>query len=152
FNSKGQVIGINTAIFSPGRSALTGSGFNIGIGFAIPINLAKHVLTELKEHQRVTRGLLGVLIQRIDDDLATAFGLPSADGALVADIIDGSPAGAAGFKRRDVILSYDGVEVRDHDQLPLLVANTPVGKAVKVQVLRDGKRLTLTPLIAELKD
>jgi serine protease Do len=152
FNTRGQVVGINTAIFSPGRSQFGGTGFNIGIGFAIPINLARRVLAQLAQHGKVTRGLLGVLIQRVDADIAQVLKLAVPDGALVSDVMRESPAAQAGFKRRDVILKFNNTAVRDHDDLPLMVANTTIGSKVPVQVMRDGKLIELSVTIAELKD
>lgn len=152
-NSKGQVIGVNTAIFSPGsRSQFGASGFNIGIGFAAPINLVKGVVSQLKEHGRVTRGLLGVIIQRVDADVAEALGLPNAKGALIADIMPNSPAGNAGIERKDVIVKFGGREIKNHDELPLLVADTPVGTVVEMEVVRDGKLITFEAKIDELKE
>ena len=152
FNVHGQVVGINTAIFSPGRAQFGGPGFNIGIGFAIPINLVKGILTQLKDQGKVTRGLLGVMIQKIDSDTAEALGLAAPNGALVSDIIPDTPAGRAGFKRKDVIVGYNGQPVNDHDELPLMVATTPVGSTAKIDILRDGKPMTLTAQINEMKD
>lgn len=152
FNSRGQVIGINTAIFSPGRNQFGGTGFNIGIGFAIPINMARDILQQLKDTGRVTRGLLGVIIQNIDADMAEALGLKEAQGALVAEVVPGSPALLAGFKQGDIILEYDDQPVQDHDDLPLLVASTELNSVVDVTIIRDGKKRTLTPKIAELKE
>lgn len=151
FNTRGQVIGINSAIFSPGRAGPGGTGFNIGIGFSIPINLAKDVLTQIKDRGRVTRGLLGVMIQEVSAEIAQAMHLPTNDGALVGDVIAESPAGAAGIKRGDVITSFDGQAIRDHDDLPLIVARTPIGKKVKVALLRDGKSLTVESIVTEMK-
>ena len=150
FNARGQVVGINTAIFSPGRGQFGGTGFNIGIGFAIPINLAKSVIDQLKTSGKVTRGMLGVIIQNVTPDLAGALHLKEARGALVADVMKGSPAEKADFKLKDIIIRYDGQLVREHDNLPLLVANTTIGKVVEVDILRDGKPLTLKPKIVEL--
>ncbi len=150
FNDKGQVIGINTAIYSPGRSQFGGQGFNIGIGFAIPINMARVILNQLKNDGKVTRGLLGVIIQNIDQDLAMALGGSALEGALVADVIDDTPAGKAGFKVKDIIVSYDGAKVFEHDDLPIMVANTPVGATVPVEVVRGGKKILLYPTITEL--
>lgn len=152
FNAKGEVIGVNTAIYSPGRSAYSGGGFNIGIGFAIPINLVKSIILQLKEHGKVTRGLLGVVIQQIDNDIAQILGLPTPDGALVADVIGGSPAEAVGFQRKDVIVSYAGKPVKDYDALPLMVANSRIGSQVDIGVLRNGKKMTLSVTIGELKE
>ena len=151
FNTRGQVVGINTAIFSPARSN-TGQGFNIGIGFAIPINLAREVLLQLKEHGRVIRGLLGVIIQAVNKDVAEALGIPEQQGALVADVMKDSPAKKAGFKRKDIIISFDGKKIKEHTDLPLIVARTPVGKKVDVEVLREGKKITLNPRIDEMKE
>lgn len=152
FNTKGQVVGINTAIFSPGRSQFGGTGFNIGIGFAIPVNLARGVITQLAQFGKVTRGLLGVLIQRVDNDIATIFSLETPDGALVSDVMKGSPAASAGFKRRDIIVKFGKTAIRDHEDLPLLVASTAIGTQVPVEVIRDGKPMILQVTIAELKD
>ena len=152
FNTRGQVVGVNTAIFTPGRSQIGGSGFNIGIGFAIPINLVQGVVTQIKERGKVTRGLLGVIIQPLDKDVAEALGLKSSDGALVADVNENTPASVAGFQRKDVILSFDGKKIADYDDLPVLVGDTPVGKSVKIELLRNGELRTLTTTIAEMKD
>lgn len=150
FNVQGQVIGVNTAIFSPGRSG--GAAFNIGIGFAVPINLVRSVILQLKEHGRVTRGLLGVIIQQIDNDLAQLLNLSNADGALVADIMEDTPASQADFKRKDVIVSFNGQKVKDYDDLPLMVANTKIGSKVNVGIIRDGQEKTLVVTIGELKE
>lgn len=153
FNSKGQVIGINTAIFSPGKLQYGGgTGFNIGIGFAIPINLVKHVVAELKDHGKVTRGVLGVIIQAIDEDVAEALGLESPQGALVADVLPDSPASKAGFQRKDIIVKYNGSEIKEHEDLPLLVANTRVGTQAEIEVIRGGSSQLLKASIDELKD
>ena len=96
--------------------------------------------------------LLGVMIQKIDNDMASALGLPSPGGALVSDIIPGTPAANAGFERGDVIIRYNGHPVNDHDELPLMVANTPVGASVPLVVIRKGKEVTLSAVINELKD
>ena len=145
-NIKGDVIGINTAIISGN------SGGNVGIGFAIPINVAKSILKDLKEKGTVTRGWLGVMIQKITPDLAESFKLDRTEGALVGDVIPNSPAEKAGIKRGDVIVSFDGQEVRTMESLPKIVGNTPPGKAVKVNVIRDGKKKVLSVTIAILKD
>ena len=152
FNGEGKVVGINTAIFSPGRNQFGGAGFNIGIGFAVPMNIANRVVKQLREHGKVTRGLLGVLIQRVDTDLARMFSLKKPDGALVSDVMKGSPAEAAGFKRRDVIVTFNGKPVRDHDDLPLMVADTTIGESVKVGIFRDGKPQEVSVVIGELRD
>ena len=151
FNTKGQVVGINTAIFSPGRGQFGGTGFNIGIGFAIPINTVKGVIVQLREKGKVTRGLLGVIIQNVSADIAEAMHVP-AHGALVSEVMSGTPAETAGFMVKDVILQFNGHPIAEHDDLPLLVANTPVGSTVEVQVLRAGKTLVLNPTIIEMSD
>ena len=150
FNAQGEVVGVNTAIISPGASG--GRGFNIGIGFATPINLVKDVITQLNENGRVSRGWLGVLIQRVDDDMAALLGMKEAKGALVADVIDESPAAKGGVQRRDVIVSFDGKRVNENDELPLIVAQTKIGREVNVEVFRKGANKTLRVKIDELKD
>ncbi|WKZ56570.1 MAG: Do family serine endopeptidase [Bdellovibrionota bacterium] len=150
-NTEGQVIGVNTAIFSPGRAAPQGGiGFNIGIGFAIPANLTRSIIGQLREKGKVTRSYLGVIIQPIDSDAAAALGLEKAEGALVADVLPESPAAKAGFERRDVIVSYEGTRIVEHDDLPILVAETAVGTKVSINILRRGKAHTLTPTVLEL--
>lgn len=141
-NLHGEVIGINTAIVATGQ----------GIGFAIPINLAKDILLKLKKDGRVVRGWLGVLIQKVTDEHATAFKLKKKRGALVADVVKGSPAEKAGLKAGDVIVRFDRKLIKDWHELPLVVANTKVGKKVKVQVIRDGKQRVITVKIARLED
>src|SRR5205823_5418057 len=111
---------INTAIFSRG-------GGNIGIGFAIPISLAKEIVPQLKTKGHVTRGWLGVMIQKVTPDIAESLGLSEPKGALVADVVKDGPAAVAGIKQGDVIVEYDGKPVSDSAELPLLVARTPVG-------------------------
>ena len=123
FNTSGQVIGINTAIYSR-------TGTNAGIGFAIPVNLAKHVMDQLKSHGRVVRGWLGVEIQEVTADLAQSFGLAKPEGALVASIDKDGPAAKSGLERGDVVLKFDGKDVHDEHELPVLVADTPINKKV----------------------
>ncbi len=127
---EGQVVGINSAIFSQ-------SGGNIGIGFAIPINLVKQLLPQLESTGTVTRGWLGVSIQAMTPDLAASLGLDKARGALVSSVVHDSPADRAGIKAGDVIVGYEGKEINNANDLPFLVASTPVGKTVSLQVLRD---------------
>jgi serine protease Do len=144
-NAKGDVVGINTAIFSRG-------GGNIGIGFAIPIDLAKEIVPQLKEKGRVTRGWLGVMIQKVTPDIAESLGLEESKGALVADVVKDGPAETAGLKQGDVIVEFDGKPVNDSADLPLLVARTPVGKSVSLTVIRDKKKENFSVTISELKD
>jgi serine protease Do len=142
-NLKGQVVGINTAIFSR-------TGGNIGIGFAIPIDMAKGVIEQLKEKGKVTRGWLGVAIQRVTPELAKSFGLDEPRGALVAEVTKGGPAEGAGIERGDVIIEFNGQKVKDSHELPAMVANTPVGTHVTVKVLRAGKEKTFELNLGEL--
>jgi serine protease Do len=144
-NMRGEVVGINTAIFSR-------TGGNIGIGFAIPINLAKELVPQLKTKGKVTRGWLGVVIQRVTPEIAESLGLERARGALVASVAKDGPAERAGVKVGDVIIEFDGKEIRDSNELPILVARTPVDKRVRVKVIRDKKELTLPVTIGELKE
>ncbi|MBJ6802047.1 DegQ family serine endoprotease [Geomonas propionica] len=142
FNTDGEVIGINTAIVAGGQ----------GIGFAIPVNMAKEILPQLKESGKVTRGWLGVSVQMVTQDLAKSFGMESEQGALVAEVMKDSPAEKAGVKGGDIILEYDGHVIKDMAELPRRVAATPVGKHVKLVVLRDGKQVPLQVAIEKLKD
>ncbi len=141
----GKVVGINTSIFSR-------SGGNIGIGFAIPINLARDLIPDLRAKGHVTRGWLGVMIQKVTPDIAESLGIPVAKGALVADVVKGGPAAEAGLKTGDVITSFDGHAVKESTELPLLVARTPIGRTVDVEILRDGEKKTVSVKIAEMKD
>jgi serine protease Do len=134
-NERGEVVGINTAIFSQ-------SGGSVGIGFAIPINLAKKLVPELEETGHVTRAWLGVTIQKLTPELAQSLGVEPARGALVAEVSPGGPAASSGIEPGDVITRYDGKPVDEHSALPLLVASTPVGKTVPLEVVRDGKAKT----------
>lgn len=144
-NLRGEVIGINTAIFSR-------SGGNIGIGFAIPINLVKELLPQLRGKGKVTRGYLGVLIQKVTPEIAESLGMDKGRGALVANVSKDGPAEKAGVKVGDVIVEFDGKEVRDSGDLPIIVARTPVDRRVSMKVLRDKKELQLTVSVGELKD
>ncbi len=144
-NAQGQVIGINTAIYSE-------TGGSVGIGFAIPANLAKTVVTQLADHGHVVRGWLGVAIQPVTPELAKAFQREDKSGALVSSVTEGSPAHKAGLKPGDIITEFDGRRVAKTDDLPRAVAETPVGKDVTMQIVRDGKPLTLNTKIAQLAD
>jgi serine protease Do len=144
-NLKGEVVGINSAIFSR-------SGGNIGIGFAIPINVAKDMLPELEEKGRVTRGWLGVMIQKVTPEIAENFGLKDTKGALVADVVKDGPAQEAGIKVGDVIVEFDGHAIKDSTELPMLVARTVVGKTVALKLIRDKRTEALSVKIGELKD
>jgi serine protease Do len=143
FNLNGQVIGINTAIYSP-------NGGSVGIGFAIPSSLAKPVIEQLKEHGKVERGWLGVQVQEVTPEIAKSLGLPKAEGALVAQVTNNTPAEKAGVKQGDVILAYNGHEIAKLRDLPIAVAETPVGEKAKLEVWRDGHEETLEPVIAQM--
>ncbi len=142
-NLKGELIGINTAIFSR-------SGGYMGIGFAIPSKMVTNVLGQLIEHGKVTRGWLGVSIQEVTHDLAEQFDAPGTKGALVADVMDGSPAEKADLKRGDIITTYGGITVKDPTHLRTLVAETVPDTGVVVTVFRDGKPRELTIKIGAL--
>jgi len=145
FNTKGEVIGINTAIYSQ-------SGGSIGIGFAIPANQAQKVVADLQKYGKTRRAWLGVHIQSVTDDIAESLGLKDHNGALVADVTPGGPAAKAGLKGGDVILKFDGKEVNEFSRLPRIVSETPINKEVEVDVLRDGKKLPVKVIVAELPD
>ncbi len=142
FNLRGEVVGINTAIISGGQ----------GIGFAIPINMAKALLPQLKTNGKIVRGWLGVVIQKVTPELAKSFGLKELEGALVSDVMDDSPAARAGIKRGDVIVSFDGKPIKDMDQLPRIVAATEVGKKARIRLIRDGTPMEVDVTITEGKD
>ncbi len=142
FNLKGEVIGINTAIYSP-------NGGSVGIGFAIPSDLAKPVLDQLREHGKVSRGWLGVQIQEVTPAIAKGMGLANDQGALVSDVTKGSPAEKAGIKQGDVIESFNGHAIAKLRDLPITVAETPVGTTAKVEVRRQGQDMTFDTTIAE---
>lgn len=133
-NVYGEVIGINTAIVAAGQ----------GIGFAIPVNMAKPIFTQLIQKGNVSRGWMGVTIQPLTEELARSFGINKVRGALINDIMAGSPADKAGIRQGDVITAFNGTEVKDPAHLQRLVAEAGVGKLVKVTVFRDGKALELS--------
>jgi len=144
-NLRGEVVGINSAIYSRG-------GGNIGIGFASPINIAKDLLPDLESHGRVTRGWLGVLIQKVTPEIADSLGLHDTSGALVADVTRGGPAKEAGVQVGDVIVEFDGSPVKESVDLPLLVARTRVGKVVTVKVLRGQGEKTIEVKVQQLQE
>ncbi len=146
-NIRGQVIGINSAITNP-----TGMKFNIGIGFAVPINLVKSVLPYLAAGKGVSRGFLGVIIRSVDKDLMEAFNLPSSDGVLVQQVQEGGPAAEAGIKRGDLITKFNGKEIKNAEQFVLLVAETPPEQKVKLKVIREGKELDINVTLANRTD
>ena len=145
FNMDGEVIGVTTAILSP-------SGGSVGIGFATPANTVMPVIDQLKQFGETRRGWLGVRIQNIDDAIAESLELGKTRGALVAGVDDRGPAKTAGLKARDVIVKFDGKDVKNSRELPKLVALAPVGKDVEVVVIRDGKEVPLSVKLGRLED
>ena len=143
FNSSGKVIGINTAIIAGGGG---------GIGFAIPVNMVKAVVAQLRDSGKVTRGYLGVRFQPLTADLAKSFGLDSEKGALIANVEKDTPAEKAGLKAGDVILEYDGKPIGEGNDLPKLVAVTPIDKKVRMVVFRDGRKQEVYVVVGKLKD
>jgi serine protease Do len=143
FDTRGNVVGINTAIYSP-------SGGNVGIGFAIPSNMAKDIIAELKNNGAVTRGWLGVVIQPVTDEIAEGLGLQQAQGVLVANVVKDSPASQAGFKVGDVILNMDGAPLDDFKDLPKRVAATGVGSRSAFEIYRDGREQQLSVVIGSM--
>lgn len=138
----GNVVGINTAIYSP-------SGGNVGIGFAIPINMAKHVMDELIRHGKVTRGFLGLVPQDVDESLQKAMNLPSTNGALVGDVNKDGPADKAGLKRGDVIMTVDGKEITSSLELRNRIADSEPGSTVTLGIIRDGKQKDVSVKLGE---
>ena len=143
FNMDGKVIGINTAIYSP-------SGGSVGIGFSVPANQARNVIDQLREYGKARRGWLGVSIQQVTPDIAEGFGRHTPDGALVGRLNPGGPAEKAGIKTGDIILKFNGQDVKDMSALPRIVAGTEIGKSVPVVVWRDGKEQSINAAIGEL--
>jgi serine protease Do len=144
FNLDGEVIGINTAIFSQ-------TGGSVGIGFAISANLATQVVGQLQDYGRTRRGWLGVFIQEVTEDIADSLGLDSAKGALIASVTEAGPADEAGLQAGDVIIRFDGKDVVKSRDLPRIVAETPVETTVNVEVVRGGERKTLSVTLGELE-
>ena len=143
FNMEGEVIGVNTAIISP-------SGGSIGIGFAVPSDAAMAVLDQLKQFGETRRGWFGVKIQSITDDIAETLGVKENTGALVSSVTPDGPAAKAGIEAGDVILKFDGKEISSVRGLPKIVAQTPIGRTVDVDLLRKGQKKSLKVLVARL--
>jgi serine protease Do len=141
-NARGEVVGVNSAIF-------TRTGASTGIGFAVPINLVKEELAQLRDHGTVVRGWLGIYVQRVTPAIAESMGLKEPRGALVAEVLPEGPAKNSGLKRGDVILSYDGRPINDSRELPLMVGRTPLGQTATLAIIRGKKALdlpvTITP-------
>ena len=142
---EGKVIGINTAIYSR-------TGGNVGIGFTIPINMASDILDELKKDGKVTRGWLGVMVQKITTELAGTFKLSDTHGALVSDVIPNGPASRSGLKRGDIIVKFNGKEILSVENLPKQVAGVEPGKSVKVEIIRDGNKKSLDVTLDKMQE
>ena len=142
FDLSGNVIGVNTAIFSP-------TGGNVGVGFAIPAELAQPVIDQLRSGGRVRRGYLGVQIQPMSEPIAASLGLPKDRGEIVAGVEPNGPAARAGIRQGDVIVSVAGQDVSPDNTLSFIVANTPIGTRVPIQLIRNGERQTITAAIGE---
>src|SRR6187455_2437152 len=145
FNLNGEVIGVNTAIISP-------SGGSIGIGFAVPANTALAVIDQLKQFGETRRGWLGVKIQQVTDEIAESLNIKPARGALIAGIDDKGPAKPAGIEAGDVIIKFDGKDIKEMRDLPRVVADTPIGKQTPVIIIRKGKEETKTVTLGRLED
>ncbi|MFO1248332.1 MAG: DegQ family serine endoprotease [Alphaproteobacteria bacterium] len=145
FDVDGNVIGINSQIYTP-------SGGSVGIGFAIPANLARDVVNQLRQFGIARRGWIGVRIQPVTPEIAEGLGLPSTAGALVADVTKGGPAAKAGLYNGDLVTGFDGKPVPDDRTLPRIVADTPIGKTVNIDVLRKGRKQTLRITVLKLAD
>jgi serine protease Do len=145
FDVDGNVIGINSQIYTP-------SGGSVGIGFAIPANLAREVVNQLRQFGIARRGWIGVRIQPVTPEIAEGLGLPTTQGALVADVTKGGPAAKAGLYNGDLVTGFDGKAVPDDRALPRIVADTPIGKTVNMDVLRKGRKQTLRITVQKLAD
>ncbi|HME44568.1 MAG TPA: DegQ family serine endoprotease [Syntrophorhabdales bacterium] len=141
-NTRGEVIGINTAIIASGQ----------GIGFAIPVNMAKSVVPQLKDKGKVTRGWLGVSIQEVTPELAQSFNIKDKQGALVAEVFKDSPAERAGIEQGDVIVEFDGKQIKESKDLPQVVAATPVGKSVAIKLSRNGHAMSKELKVGEMEE
>ena len=144
-NLRGEVVGMNTAIFSQ-------SGGNIGIGFAIPANLVKEILPQLERKGKVVRGYVGLGLQRMTPDIAESLGIVGSGGALVTEVVKGSPAQSAGLKSGDVIVKFDGRDIGNSSDLPSQVARVAPGTSVPLIIFRDGKKVSLSLTVGEMKE
>lgn len=144
FNLKGEIIGVNTAIFSP-------SGGSVGIGFAVPSSLVRPVVEQLIKYGQTRRGWLGVRIQQVTDEIAESLGLKEAYGALVSSVTESGPAAAAGLQQGDIILSFDGKRIKQMRELPRMVAESEIGKQVELHVWRKGKTVTAKVKLGQLE-
>jgi serine protease Do len=145
FNLNGEVIGVNTAIISP-------SGGSIGIGFAVPSKIVMPVIEQLREFKEVRRGWLGVRIQQVSAEIADSLNVKPARGALISGVVDKGPAKSAGIETGDVIVKFDGQDIKEMRDLSKIVAETPVGKDVTVTIIRKGEEETKTVKVGRLED
>jgi len=145
FDMGGNVVGVNSAIYSP-------SGGSVGIGFSIPSNLVRDVIQQLRSYGQVRRGYVGVNIQQVTDDIAEGMGLPAATGALVSAVTPNGPAAKAGIRTGDVIVGFDGKKVPDSRVLSRMAAAAPIGKTVAVDLVRDRQRLTVKVTVQRLNE
>ena len=145
FDMDGNVVGINSQIFSP-------SGGSVGIGFAIPANLARQVIQQLRQYGVARRGSIGVRIQGVTQDIADGLGLPSTQGALVANVTPNGPAAKAGVQNGDLVVGFDGKPIPDSRSLPRIVADTPIGKTVTIDVLRRNRKASFRIQVAKLDE
>jgi serine protease Do len=145
FNLRGEVVGINSQIYSR-------TGGYMGLSFAIPINIARNVATQLEQFGHVNRGWLGVSVQSVSSDMSKALGLDKPAGALVGDVDANGPAAKAGIKTGDIILEFDGRVLADSADLPPLVGATPVGRSVPMKLWRDQRIVTVNTTVAALKN
>jgi serine protease Do len=145
FDMDGNVVGVNSEILSP-------TGGSVGIGFSIPSNLVREVIDQLRKYGTTRRGWLGVRVQQVTTDIAEGLGLPTASGALVADVTPDGPAARAGIRNGDLVTAFDGKPIPDSRTLPRVVADTPIGKVVSVDVLRKGQKQTFRVTVAKLDD
>src|SRR5581483_1966420 len=144
FNTKGEVVGVNSQIFSQ-------TGGYMGVSFAIPIDVAVKAAKQLKEHGKVTRGWLGVVVQEVDRALAQSFGMARPEGALIARVVPGGPADQAGLKTGDIILSFNGQELATSSALPPMVGNSDPGDHARLKVMREGKNLDIAVEVGTLE-
>jgi serine protease Do len=142
FDMRGQVIGINNAIFSP-------TGGSVGIGFAIPAETAAPIVEKLKTGQAIERGYLGVSIQQLNEDLADSLGIPHNRGEFIQAVVPGGAGARAGLQPGDVVLRVDGKEVTPDQTLSFIVANTPPGKRIPLELIRNGQRLTVSAVVGK---
>lgn len=146
----GELVGINTAILTGGSEMGGGEG-NAGVGFAVPIDLARHVMMQIVEHGSVTRAEIGAHIQQVNNEIAKQFGLPKAEGAIIADVLPGGPAAKAGLKSGDIILGMNGTEYPDSQELRTNISLQEPGSTVKLQVMRDSKPMEVNVTLDTLK-